>query len=61
MNFTLKIWRQENARAKGRFEKYQVTGISSDCSFLEMLDILNNRFVSIMTAVREYVAPAAYI
>ncbi len=40
MNFTLKIWRQENARAKGRFEKYQVTGISADCSFLEMLDIL---------------------
>jgi succinate dehydrogenase / fumarate reductase iron-sulfur subunit len=46
MNFTLKIWRQENARAKGRFEKYQVTGISSDCSFLEMLDILNNQMIN---------------
>jgi succinate dehydrogenase / fumarate reductase, iron-sulfur subunit len=46
MNFTLKIWRQENARAKGRFEKYQVTGISADCSFLEMLDILNNQLIN---------------
>jgi succinate dehydrogenase / fumarate reductase iron-sulfur subunit len=46
MNFTLKIWRQENARAKGRFEKYQVTGISADCSFLEMLDILNNQMIN---------------
>jgi succinate dehydrogenase / fumarate reductase iron-sulfur subunit len=46
MNFTLKIWRQENARAKGGFEKYQVTGISADCSFLEMLDILNNQMIN---------------
>jgi succinate dehydrogenase / fumarate reductase iron-sulfur subunit len=46
MNFTLKIWRQENARAKGRFEKYQVNGISADCSFLEMLDILNNQMIN---------------
>jgi succinate dehydrogenase / fumarate reductase, iron-sulfur subunit len=46
MNFTLKIWRQVNARAKGAFEKYQVTGISADCSFLEMLDILNNQLIN---------------
>jgi succinate dehydrogenase / fumarate reductase iron-sulfur subunit len=46
MNFTLKIWRQENARTKGRFEKYQVNGISADCSFLEMLDILNNQLIN---------------
>jgi len=46
MNFTLKIWRQENAKVKGRFEKYQVTGISADCSFLEMLDILNNQLIN---------------
>ena len=45
MNFTLKIWRQENAKAKGRFETYQVSGISADCSFLEMLDILNESLV----------------
>jgi succinate dehydrogenase / fumarate reductase iron-sulfur subunit len=41
----LKIWRQENARAKGRFETYKVENISPDCSFLEMLDILNEQLV----------------
>ncbi|MBR2382107.1 MAG: succinate dehydrogenase/fumarate reductase iron-sulfur subunit [Clostridia bacterium] len=46
MNFTLKIWRQENAKAKGRFETYKVENISSDCSFLEMLDILNESLIS---------------
>jgi succinate dehydrogenase / fumarate reductase iron-sulfur subunit len=45
MNFTLKIWRQENARAKGRFETYPVSNISPDCSFLEMLDLLNESLV----------------
>ena len=45
MNFTLKIWRQENAKAKGRFETYEVKGISADTSFLEMLDILNNNLI----------------
>jgi len=45
MNLTLKIWRQENSRAKGRFETYQVSGISPDCSFLEMLDILNQQLI----------------
>ena len=41
MDFTLKIWRQENQKAKGRFETYKIKDISPDCSFLEMLDILN--------------------
>ena len=45
MNLTLKIWRQENARAKGRFETYKVENISPDCSLLEMLDILNEQLV----------------
>ena len=46
MNFTLHIWRQENARAKGHFETYKMNDISPDCSFLEMLDILNERLLS---------------
>ena len=46
MNFTLKIWRQENAKAKGRFETDKVENISSDCSFLEMLDILKESLIS---------------
>jgi succinate dehydrogenase / fumarate reductase iron-sulfur subunit len=45
MDFTLKIWRQENITAKGRFETYAMTGISQDCSFLEMLDILNQQLI----------------
>lgn len=46
MRFTLKIWRQENAKAKGRFETYTVDEISPDCSFLEMLDILNSHLIA---------------
>jgi succinate dehydrogenase / fumarate reductase, iron-sulfur subunit len=45
MDLKLKIWRQENAQAKGKFETYHVTNISSDCSFLEMLDILNQQLI----------------
>ena len=45
MNFTLKIWRQENNKAKGRFEIYNIENISPDCSFLEMLDILNQNLI----------------
>jgi succinate dehydrogenase / fumarate reductase iron-sulfur subunit len=45
MNFTLKIWRQKDAQSKGRFEIYSIENISPDCSFLEMLDILNNQLV----------------
>ena len=45
MNFTLKIWRQRDAHSKGEFKEYKVTDISSDTSFLEMLDILNNDLV----------------
>ena len=46
MKFTLKIWRQENAKARGGFQTYEVDDISPDCSFLEMLDILNNSLIS---------------
>ena len=46
MNFTLHIWRQECAQAKGHFETYKIEDISPDCSFLEMLDILNEQLIS---------------
>jgi len=42
MNFTLKVWRQKNAQDAGRLETYSAGNISPDCSFLEMLDIVNN-------------------
>ena len=45
LNLTLKIWRQENAKAKGGFKTYQINNISPDCSFLEMLDQLNEQLV----------------
>jgi succinate dehydrogenase / fumarate reductase iron-sulfur subunit len=45
MNFTLKIWRQKNAKTKGKFVTYKITDISSNCSFLEMLDILNEQLI----------------
>jgi len=45
MDFTLKIWRQKNSRAKGKFVKYKLSNISSDSSFLEMLDVLNEELV----------------
>ncbi|MEI6756272.1 MAG: succinate dehydrogenase/fumarate reductase iron-sulfur subunit [Chlorobium sp.] len=45
MNFTLKIWRQKNATAKGEMVSYNVKGISSDSSFFEMLDTLNQQLI----------------
>ena len=45
MKLTLKIWRQADAKAKGAMVDYQVSDISEDMSFLEMLDVLNDRLV----------------
>ncbi|MBR4850520.1 MAG: succinate dehydrogenase/fumarate reductase iron-sulfur subunit [Tidjanibacter sp.] len=45
MDLTLKIWRQANAQAKGKFETYVVKNVSTESSFLEMLDILNNQLI----------------
>ncbi|MGF7214040.1 succinate dehydrogenase / fumarate reductase iron-sulfur subunit [Spirosoma lacussanchae] len=45
MNFTLKIWRQKNTSATGKLVSYQLTNITADMSFLEMLDVLNGELV----------------
>lgn len=45
MNLTLKIWRQSGPNDKGRMETYQVSDISPDMSFLEMIDVLNDQLV----------------
>ena len=42
MNLTLKVWRQKSAADPGRFEIYEAKDISSDLSFLEMLDVVND-------------------
>jgi succinate dehydrogenase / fumarate reductase iron-sulfur subunit len=46
MNITLRVWRQPNASARGRMVTYRVTDISPDASFLEMLDVLNERLLA---------------
>lgn len=46
MNLTLKVWRQANADSKGGFETYHVKNISSEMSFLEMFDVLNEQLIS---------------
>lgn len=45
MKLTLKIWRQRNANDKGRMATYEVDNVSSDMSFLEMLDELNEKLL----------------
>lgn len=43
INLTLKIWRQPNSDALGNLESYTLDSISTDMSFLEMLDVLNEK------------------
>lgn len=45
MNLTLKVWRQESPEAKGRIETYEAKEIPREASFLEMLDIVNERLI----------------
>ena len=45
MSLTLKVWKQQNSKDKGSFETYQVKDISSEMSFLEMFDVLNERLI----------------
>ena len=46
MNLTLKVWRQKHAASPGRFETYQATDVIPDMSFLEMLDVVNERLIA---------------
>ena len=46
INITLKIWRQKNSQAKGRLETYKLDQVSTDSSFLEMLDQLNEQLIN---------------
>ena len=41
----IKVWRQKNAKTKGKFETYLINDISTGSSFLEMMDILNNDLI----------------
>ena len=46
MNLTLKIWRQKDAKSKGKFETYKMEDVSPESSFLEMLDLLNQKLIT---------------
>ena len=46
ININLKIWRQKNASAKGKMETYKLDNVSTDSSFLEMLDQLNEQLIN---------------
>jgi succinate dehydrogenase / fumarate reductase iron-sulfur subunit len=45
MNFKLRVWRQASSSEKGKLVSYSAEGISADASFLEMLDIVNERLL----------------
>jgi succinate dehydrogenase / fumarate reductase iron-sulfur subunit len=45
INLKLKIWRQKNPSDKGHFETYDMPGVSTHMSFLEMMDVLNDRLI----------------
>jgi succinate dehydrogenase / fumarate reductase iron-sulfur subunit len=46
MKLTLQIWRQKNAKAEGKIVEYPIDGIEEDMSFLEMLDVLNEKLIN---------------
>ncbi|MEN9346869.1 MAG: hypothetical protein RLZZ77_380 [Bacteroidota bacterium] len=45
MNLKLKIWRQSNTNEAGKMVDYQLGGVSPDMSFLEMIDVLNDKII----------------
>ncbi len=45
LNLHLKVWRQKNRNAEGRFVDYEANNISTEMSFLEMLDVVNEKLI----------------
>lgn len=45
IRLVLHVWRQDGPGAPGRFERYEATGVEPDMSFLEMLDVVNERLI----------------
>lgn len=45
MTINLKVWRQESAAVEGKFQDYKLSGVSEHMSFLEMLDVLNEKLI----------------
>lgn len=45
MKINLKVWRQDGPNAKGKFEDHTVPDVGPDMSFLEMMDVLNEKMI----------------
>jgi len=45
MNLTLKVWRQNGPQDKGHFDTHQLSDVTGDMSFLEMMDVLNDKII----------------
>src|SRR6202043_1527979 len=45
MNFRLRVWRQKDAKSRGKLVEYEARDISPHTSFLEMLDIVNENLL----------------
>jgi len=45
MNLTLHVWRQKNSSDAGRMERYEARNVNPDMSFLEMLDVVNEKLI----------------
>ena len=46
LNLTLKVWRQKNKNDKGKFETHKLKNLDTHMSFLEMMDVLNEKLIS---------------
>jgi succinate dehydrogenase / fumarate reductase, iron-sulfur subunit len=46
INLKLEVWRQESANKKGKFVTYNVDDVSTEMSFLEMFDVLNEKLIN---------------
>ena len=46
LKLTLNIWRQKSSNVSGKFESYEVDNLNTHMSFLEMLDVLNEKLVA---------------
>jgi succinate dehydrogenase / fumarate reductase iron-sulfur subunit len=45
LNLKIKVWRQNDSQSKGAFKTYELKEISTEMSFLEMLDVLNQQLI----------------
>ena len=69
LKLTLNIWRQKSPKESGSFKSYELNNLNTHMSFLEMLDVLNERLVEegkepvalIMTVEKEYVECALWL